>query len=398
MMRKKSRLLNFGLITFVCLGTLAFRKAFPSEDEAARILDRNCTSAGCHTGPYPAMGLDLRPESFKAALIEIPSQERSELKLVDIRAPEKSYLLMKIRGEVGIAGNRMPLNAPALSEEETQIIARWVMDLKDTEPGLETVGIKRPQQKTGTKSGAGPAFWGTRLMNLPTPRSIGAKQVLFRISHRFYPSVSAGYDVFYGFNGPASILLSLGYGLSDNLSITMGHSNRAHEWMLASKWEFLREGKLDIPLTASLSLGAGLVTEQREGISTFSSDNMKFSAQLSLAYRIDDIFSILLTPGYASNVNHWEEDSQGTLALGTGARLMLGRDFSVLVEIIPVLTGYNARVTGWGVGLEKKLGGHMFQVFALNSVGLTEPQYLPGGDLCINDGDFRFGFTIFRWF
>ncbi len=398
MASKKSRYLNFGLMAVVCLGTMAFRQAFPSNEEAARILQRNCTTAGCHTGAYPAMGVDLRPEAFKASLIEVASQERNELKLVDIRSPEKSYLLMKIRGDAGITGSRMPLNAPALSQEDIQTIFRWVMGLKDTEPDLETVGDIRPQAEEGRKAGAGPAFWGTRLMNLPTPRSIGARQVLFRISHRFYPSVSQGYDVFYGFNGPASILLSLGYGLSDSLSVTVGHSNRAHEWMLTGKWEFMGEGKLAIPLTAAFNLGAGLVTESRQGVSTFSADNMKFSAQLSLSYRIDDILSLLLTPGYASNVNHWEDDSQGTLALGTGARLILGRGLSALVEIVPVLAGYNARVTGWGVGLEKRLGGHVFQVFALNSVGLTEPQYLPGGDLCINDGDFRFGFTIFRWF
>lgn len=41
---------------------------------------------------------------------------------------------------------------------------------------------------------------------------------------------------------------------------------------------------------------------------------------------------------------------------------------------------------------------HVFQVFVLNTAGLTTPQYLPGGDLRMSDGEFRLGFNIFRWF
>ncbi|MCK7478365.1 MAG: DUF5777 family beta-barrel protein [Candidatus Moduliflexus flocculans] len=59
-----------------------------------------------------------------------------------------------------------------------------------------------------------PAFWGTRLVNLPTTTTIDAKDLLFRISHRFYGPVAEGYDTFFGLDSGANVFFSLGYGIT----------------------------------------------------------------------------------------------------------------------------------------------------------------------------------------
>ena len=188
-------------------------------------------------------------------------------------------------------------------------------------------------------------------------------------------------------------------GISDRFDLTLSRSNRYQEWSLTFDYVWLRPGDdAAFPLTAAAHLVTGLVTEKREGISTFSSENMKLTFQLSLALELPDRVALLLVPSYASKTNHGESESEGTLALGTGVRWTLFDELSLLVEWIPVLAGYHAKVQGWGVAVEKKIGGHVFQVFALSSVGIPEPQYLHGGDLCIREGDIRFGFNIFRWF
>lgn len=389
-----------GIVFLPCVCMVcAFVWGYPAqalnvENDVAEILSKNCTTVGCHAGPYPAMGMNLEPESFRRSLLNVYSQEQKELRLVDTKNPEKSYMLMKIRGDDTIVGKRMPLNARPLSEDAIKLIQEWILNL----PEEETSAVKAAQPSGGSVP-ANPAFWGPQLMNLATPTSIGNKHVLFRISHRFYPSVQEGYDVFYGLNGPASIYLSLGYGLTDNMDLLFGHSNRFHEWVLTYKWRFFsRPPESDLPISAAVKLASTWVTEQRSGTSVFSRENLKFNVQFSLALAVHENVSLLVVPAYASNVNHWEENSEGTLALGTGGRFHLGKEISLLFEIIPVLAGYHAKVTGWGLGIEKKIGGHVFQIYVLNSVGITGPQYLPGGDLCLNDGDFRFGFNIFRWF
>ena len=69
-----------------------------------------------------------------------------------------------------------------------------------------------------------------------------------------------------------------------------------------------------------------------------------------------------------------------------------------LINSMYPLSGYKEKSTGWGAGLEWKIGGHVFQIFALNSFGLPSAQYLPGGDLSLSESDFRFGFSVFRLF
>lgn len=371
-----------------------------SQEKASRIFKKNCSVAGCHKGNYPPMNLNLEKDKFKESLVNIPSQEIPSLKRVNTDYPEKSYLLMKIRGDASIAGQRMPAGSPPLMDSEIKIIEEWVLSLSKTQVEEENMqppngdSTDEPQKKQFSK----PAFWGTQLINLPTTHSIGKGEVLFRVSHRFYPSITEGYDSFFGLDGPAVILLSLGYGLSDNLSLTLARTKLDKEVELSMKWVLFRQEKSKMPLSGALNIGGSLVTASQPGRDVFDADNMKFNIQAILSYQLNNALSFALVPAYSSNTNHWDPSPEGTFALGTGGRLMIFNDFSIIWEWNPVLSGYKANSHGWALGIEKKIGGHVFQVFILNSAGLTSSQFLPGGDLRLQDGDFRIGFNIFRLF
>ncbi len=380
---------------------------YPEEDttteDIAQIFKQNCSTTGCHSGRFPAMNLNLEQDKFRESLINASSQQLEHLKLVDPEYPEKSYLLMKIKGDKAIDGVRMPRNAPPLSSMEIETLEKWIRSLKENTAKAEPSAAPKEKPSEGQKSRrkmfTKPSFWGTRLVNLPTDQSIGKSKVLFRISHRYFPAVEEGYDAFYGLDGPAVILLSLGYGISDKFSLSLSRSNRFKEWDLTLKWLFLQQGEMNaLPFSAALGVGGAFVTESVPGEKTFRTENLKFIAQLSLAHQFSDSFSILLVPSYSSNTNHWEEASEGTFAVGIGARYMFLNDLSLVGEWIPVLAGYKADRFGWGLGIEKKIGGHVFQVFITNSIGMTSSQYLPGGNLNLLDGEFRLGFNIFRWF
>jgi len=244
-----------------------------------------------------------------------------------------------------------------------------------------------------------PVFWGTRLINLPTTQTMEKGDVLFRISHRFIPKADSGYDSFYGLNGPAVVLFSLGFGLSDRLGITVGHSNLFHEWEFASSWLAARQGHAGaFPLSAALHAGIGWASEKLPGRARLDGKNIKIDLQISLSRQVTRRWSLLVVPSFATRTNHWEADSSGTFALGLGTRYMFIDDLSVLVEWIPVMSGYKSTQNGWGLGFEKKIGGHVFQVFVTNTVGMTADQFIPGGELRFQDFDFRFGFNIFRHF
>jgi hypothetical protein len=78
------------------------------------------------TSPQEEKKLDLEAEKMYAATVDVPSLQIETLKLVDTNDPEKSYLLMKIRGDEGIVHNRMPLNAAPLGSDDIKTIRLWI--------------------------------------------------------------------------------------------------------------------------------------------------------------------------------------------------------------------------------------------------------------------------------
>jgi len=388
-------------------------------DGIKAIFKQNCSVAGCHTGKYPAAGLSFDPDKLFRSVVDVPSQEAAGRKIVDSSAPATSYLLVKIKGEAGIQGKRMPLNRPPLSEEQIKQVEEWIQSLAGDPAGVGGVAMNsnssggpriepsggdkeaKPQGRAPGSARPGfskPAFWGTRLVNLPTTTTLEEGEFLFRVSHRFLPPVSEGWDAFYGLDGPAYILLSFGYGVTDNLMLTLGRSRLYQEWEVYANWLIFDETKnSSLPVAAALQVG-GSLAGQDEPAGAEWSGRFRLNALLSLSYQLSDHFSVLVVPAFSSNTNFWETESEGTFALGFGGRFMFLPDFSLLAEWIPVLAGYDDISNGWSLGVEKKIGGHVFQFFVTNSIGICAAQFLPGGDLRLEDGDFRVGFNIFRTF
>lgn len=147
-MMNRKRTLVAAIGTLVCLACLALAccssgegsKATPKEEtdpagmlreasdaEPLSILEKRC--AGCHGGVSPKARLSLEPERLLAAMRDVPSRQIDSLMLVDTRVPGRSYLLMKIRGDEGIRGSRMPDDAAPLSGKEIETIELWVRGL-----------------------------------------------------------------------------------------------------------------------------------------------------------------------------------------------------------------------------------------------------------------------------
>ncbi len=409
-------LLGLVILPVIGAGRTLQGKDLPADVKV--VIKQSCSVSGCHQGKYPAAWLNLEPDKFLESVIDKPSQGAQGLKIVDTADPARSYLLAKIKGEAGIVGNRMPLNREPLSAEQIQKIETWLLGMKTGSaediggtPGEPSVsgpyiGLSneqtedaRPQAARAQQKGfSKPAFWGTRVINLPTTTTLGKGEFLFRISHRLQPPVSSGWDSFFGLDGPAFILFSFGYGINDNLMLTLGRSKLYQEWELYADWLIFEQGeKSPVPLSATLHVGGNLVT-QDEPIDADWSGRFRFNALLSLAYQASNAFSVLVVPAFSSNTNFWENPSEGTFSLGIGGRFMFLPDLSLIAEWIPVLAGYKDATNGWGIGLEKKIGGHVFQFFVTNSLGITASQFVTGGDQKLSDGDFRLGFNIFRTF
>ncbi len=392
---KKLSTIFVAAVILISLGLGQGQIAVP--EPAQKIFSRSCGVTGCHQGKYPAMNMSFEPDKIIGSTINVPSKEKPDLKIINTAEPIKSYLLMKIRGDKDIGGKRMPLNATPLKDADIQAIQNWVNSLKGTpSAAFTTQGSAENEQKQKFE---GPAFWGTHVINLPTARMIERGHFLFRISHRFYQPVNSGYDSFFGLDGSAATLLGFGYGISDSLGLSLARTNQFQEVELGLDWLILEQGRNpSLPFSAALHAGTSLITQSRPDKSLFDSDNFKLNVQLSLSHQLSNRLSLLIVPIFSTNTSRLNGESKGTLALGMGARFMFLEDISLIGEWVPVLAGYKDKSSGWGLGIEKKIGGHVFQFFVLNVFGLTSDQFVPGGDLLFKDGDFRIGFNIFRTF
>ena len=92
--------------------------------EVSEVFAVSCAFSGCHSGEQPAAGLSLEGD-FAARIVGVASEQRSDFKLVDPGKPDKSYLLLKVRGDDEIISQQMPPGSP-LSAEQVEIIRAWI--------------------------------------------------------------------------------------------------------------------------------------------------------------------------------------------------------------------------------------------------------------------------------
>lgn len=83
----------------------------------------------CHTdqGRAPASGLNLRDGAAYANLIGAASRGKPGAVLVVPGDPDNSYLVQKLEGAPGIAGERMPrTGGPYLTAGQMTVVRRWI--------------------------------------------------------------------------------------------------------------------------------------------------------------------------------------------------------------------------------------------------------------------------------
>ncbi len=95
-------------------------------DIEEKVFARSCALANCHTGDFPAQGLNLSPGLAYQNLVNVPSFEVPSWMLVEPYRSDRSYLITKIEGGDSLKGGLMPLNGPRLHQEVIDSIRAWI--------------------------------------------------------------------------------------------------------------------------------------------------------------------------------------------------------------------------------------------------------------------------------
>lgn len=90
----------------------------------------SCGKSNCHAGsPPPLAPMSLEQGRAYDELVNVASTQAMGWKRVEPGAPERSYLLAKLKGtamQLSSVGTRMPLGAEPLSDEVLADIEAWI--------------------------------------------------------------------------------------------------------------------------------------------------------------------------------------------------------------------------------------------------------------------------------
>jgi hypothetical protein len=248
-------------------------------------------------------------------------------------------------------------------------------------------------------------FKSTRIMNGHSIERMPAGQLDVRISHRFGTLNSGGYN-FFGLD-VSNIHLSLEYGILNWLMIGVGRSEFEKTFDGFAKFSILRQssGAKDMPVSVSVVTSAALKTLKfpDQTRTNYFTSRLTYVAQILVARKISEGLSVQLTPSYVHrNLVATELDPNDIFALGAGARLKLSKRISLNGEyyyIVNPKTYLSQQIYNpLSIGFDIETGGHVFQLFFTNSLGMTEKQFIGETTGQWKKGDIHFGFNISRVF
>lgn len=252
------------------------------------------------------------------------------------------------------------------------------------------------------------SFKGTRLINFQTIEVPGRRTLDFRISHHFGP-FNTGWDNFFGLDGTASIRLGLEYSYDGRLQFGIGRTSFEKLADGFLKYRLVRqrpEGWQQFSVTLFTSAYYTMQKDPNRDANGFDkykdrTSRLSFAHQIIIGRKFDDRFSLQIAPTLVHNnlVDHLDEKNDIFLLCGA-TRYKFTKRAAITLEYGWRINEYSARdfYDTFSVGIDLETGGHIFQMFLTNSLGIAEPQFLTRTTDSWSDGGIRLGFNISRAF
>lgn len=246
------------------------------------------------------------------------------------------------------------------------------------------------------------------LINLPTTRSLSRHHGYFRLTHRFARDLRRGplgdlASSLFGVDQGAVMGLEYRFAVTAHLQAGVGRSVLSKTVQTFARWDAVRQGDgrpASVSVTGSLEGQDNLRAQRQPGIGITISRALgdRLALYLSPAFvahtRVADVVSGHEGHDHGAAEALEQADHDNTWFAGMGARVRFAETGYVVGEYSPRIAGYDPNRGVWGVGLEKRTGGHTLQLNLTNAFGTTPGQIARGGSA----HDIYLGFNITRKF
>jgi hypothetical protein len=236
------------------------------------------------------------------------------------------------------------------------------------------------------------------IVNLPTTLRLPRFKSAFRVTHRFGRPLGAGdfgslVEDLFGLDSGAQIGLEYRFGIARGLQLGIHRtSNKTIE--LFTQYNVLQQNE-------SRPLGLNVVASF-EGTNNFKDGDFAESVRspaigVVVSRELGRNGALYFEPIWVGNTNPLPDDladDNDTFLLGLGARIRIRPTVYLVGEVIPRV-GFDPGVSHGTFGIEKRAGGHSFQLNFSNGFGTTLGQLARGGT---DNEDWYLGFNISRKF
>jgi hypothetical protein len=216
------------------------------------------------------------------------------------------------------------------------------------------------------------------VIGLPTSLRLPLFKSAFRVTHRFGRPLGDGdfgdlAGDFFGLDNGATIGLEYRFGIVPNGQIGFHRSSSGKTIEIFGQYGVLRQaGRSPLDLSAYFSI---------EGTDNLQ-ENHSPALGAIVSRRFGDVAAVYVEPMWVNNTNPLPGelvDHNDSVFIGLATRIRILSTVYVVGEIAPRVSGYEPGATHGGFAIEKRVGGHVFQLNFSDSWSTTMGQIARGG-------------------
>jgi len=235
-----------------------------------------------------------------------------------------------------------------------------------------------------------PAEPDFRVVNLPTTLRLPVHKGSFDLTHRFGGNLRRGSfseqaSRFFGIDDGAAVGFEYRYGLMRRVQAIAYRTVINRTVQFSTKIDAVHQsGGTPLSLSAVVSI---------EGADNFQ-EQYSPGIAVSVSRMVGDVAAVYVVPAWVHNTAATIGNDANTGFVGIGARIRLHGTTYLAVEGSPRVSGFKPGVNQYGFAIEKRAGGHMFQLNFTNGAWTTLAQVARGGQA----QNLNLGFNLARKF
>jgi hypothetical protein len=214
-----------------------------------------------------------------------------------------------------------------------------------------------------------------RVLNLPSTLRLPRHGSGFQLTHRFNGNLRQG-----SFNRHASNLFGLDQGAAVGFEYRFGvvRHVQAAVYRTAIDKTFQFYGKYDaVRQNDSIPVSLSAIVSV-EGADNFQ-ERYAPAVGVVVSRLAADRLAVYATPVWVHNTAGILDSDLDTFFVGIGGRLRVSASVYLVGEVAPRVSGYRPDKAAYGFAIEKRAGGHLFQLNFSNGQGTTFAQVARGG-------------------